>query len=75
MTSQESKEEIMMDLILWNTEEAAKFLGKFMHASEASLTTWRSTGKHDIPFIKVGGSVRYLKDDLIKWVEKRARGK
>ena len=57
----------MMDLILWSTEEAAKFLG----VSPASLTTWRSTGQHGIPFIKIGGSVRYLKGDLMKWVEKQ----
>lgn len=57
----------MMDLILWTAEEAAKFLG----VSPTSLATWRSTGQHGIPYIKIGGSVRYLKDDLMKWVDKQ----
>jgi len=57
----------MMDLILWSPDEAALFLG----VATTSLATWRSTGQHDIPFIKIGGSVRYLKDDLMKWVERQ----
>ncbi len=58
-----------MDVILWTAKEAAKFLG----VSHTSLATWRSTGQHDIPFVKIGGGVRYLKGDLMKWVENKRK--
>lgn len=61
-----------MDLKLWSTEKAAEFLKK----SPTSLTTWRSTGQHNIPFLKIGGTVYYHEDDLVKWVERqRKQGK
>jgi hypothetical protein len=48
-----------------NTEEAAKFLGK----APGTLVVWRSTKRYDLPYIKIGGSIRYDMDDLIAFVE------
>jgi Helix-turn-helix domain len=48
-----------------NTDEAAKFLGK----APATLVIWRSTKRYGLPYIKMGGSVRYAMDDLLAFVE------
>ena len=55
------------DLI--NERAAAEFLG----VSPGTLSVWRSTGRWAIPFIKVGGSVRYKRIDLERWLESRTR--
>jgi predicted DNA-binding transcriptional regulator AlpA len=34
---------------------------------------WRSTGRYNLPFIKIGRNVRYRRADLIAWLEKRTR--
>lgn len=48
-------------------EEAAKLLS----VSEGTLNRWRSTDKKDLPYIKVGGAIRYSVDDIERWVEKQ----
>ena len=48
-----------------NTEEAAKFLGK----APGTLVVWRSTRRYDLPYHKIGGSVRYSMADLIAFLE------
>lgn len=45
-----------------NTKETAKFLG----LSESYLRALRTKQNKIIPFIKIGSSVRYDKQDLIK---------
>lgn len=37
-----------------------------------TLAVWRSTGRHGIPFVKVGRSVRYRRADLLDWLESRS---
>lgn len=39
--------------------------------SENTLTTWRSTGRQQIPFVKVGHLVRYRPADVAAYVERR----
>ncbi len=41
---------------------------------EKSLIKWRSTGEHNIPFIKIGRNVRYRTKDLREWIEARVQG-
>lgn len=41
---------------------------------EKSLIKWRSTGEHNIPFIKIGRNVRYRTKDLREWIEKHVQG-
>jgi excisionase family DNA binding protein len=52
---------------LLSTVEAAAYLGLTPHA----LEVWRCTGRHQIPFIKVGRLVRYRQNDLDRWLESR----
>ncbi|MGL6213682.1 helix-turn-helix domain-containing protein [Billgrantia desiderata] len=52
---------------LLTSEEAAGFLG----LSAKTLATWRSTGRHALTFVKVGGRVRYRRQDLEAWLAGR----
>lgn len=45
---------------LYSPEEAAKYLG----VVENTLSVWRSTGRYNLPYIKVGRLVRYRLSDL-----------
>ena len=38
-----------------------------------TLGVWRSTGRYNLPFLKVGRAVRYRRADLLAWLEKRTR--
>ena len=38
-----------------------------------TLCTWRSTGRHNLPYVKVGRRVRYRVGDLLDWLEQRIR--
>lgn len=38
-----------------------------------TLSVWRSTGRYNLPFIKIGRKVRYRRGDLLAWVEARTR--
>lgn len=49
--------------------EAAAMLG----VSPGTLSVWRSTGRYNLPFVKVGARVRYRRADLQAWLEKRTR--
>lgn len=50
-------------------EDAAEYIG----VSPGTLSVWRSTGRYDLPFLKIGRSVRYRKADLDSWLERRTR--
>lgn len=45
---------------LLTREQAAEFLG----LKAATLATWASTQRYDLPYIKVGRAVRYRMSDL-----------
>lgn len=53
------------DLI--DTEAAAELLG----LAEGTLSVWRSTGRYNLPFIKVGRRVRYSRKALEAWLAGR----
>ena len=38
-----------------------------------TLSVWRSTGRYQIPFVKVGRNVRYRRDALEAWLAARTR--
>ena len=40
----------------------------------ATLCNWRTTGRHRLPYIKVGRLVRYRIADLAAWIAKRRTG-
>jgi hypothetical protein len=50
-----------------NEHGAAAFLG----IKPATLRVWRSTRRYDLPYIKVGRSVRYRPADLTAFVERQ----
>ena len=56
-------------LELLDEKEAARFLDN----SPGTLSVWRSTGRYNLPFIKIGRNVRYRRADLEAWLEKRTR--
>ncbi len=58
------------DNIIVDTAEAATLIC----TPEKSLIKWRSTGEHNIPFIKIGRNVRYRTKDLREWIEARVQG-
>ena len=45
---------------LLTPEQAAEFL----QVPVSTLAVWRSTGRVPLPYLKVGGRVRYRKDDI-----------
>lgn len=51
-------------------EQAAAAL---LTVAPGTLGVWRSTGRYNLPFLKVGRAVRYRRADLIAWLEKRTR--
>lgn len=65
----ELKKEIplLTDNDLLTEQQAAEILG----VNKGSLSVFRSTGRHQIPFVKVGRNVRYRRSDLEAWMEKR----
>ena len=52
---------------LLTDEEAAKILG----VTPGTLQVWRSTGRYKLPFVKVGRNVRYVRSNLIDWIQER----
>ena len=55
---------------LLTTEQAAEWLG----VTEGTLKVWRCQKRYSIPFIKVGGRVRYNPQDLENWLASRKVG-
>lgn len=52
---------------LLTPEQAAAVLG----LSVKTLATWRSTGRHALPFIRCGARIRYQRADLDAWLAGR----
>lgn len=48
-------------------DQAAEYLG----IAKQTLAVWRSKGRYDLPFIKMGRRVRYRKTDLDRFLEGR----
>lgn len=49
--------------------EAARILD----VKPGTLSVWRSVGRYNIPFIKIGRKVRYSRTALNAWIESRTR--
>lgn len=50
-----------------------KAAAEILDVTPGTLSVWRSTGRYNLPFVKVGRKVRYRKSDLLAWLEKRTR--
>ncbi|SFO38784.1 DNA binding domain-containing protein, excisionase family [Nitrosospira briensis] len=50
------------------TEPEAAFV---LDVEPGSLAVFRCTGRHEIPFLKIGRNVRYRRSDLEAWLTSR----
>lgn len=50
-----------------------KQAAEHLTVSPGTLSVWRSTGRYNLPFVKVGRMVRYRLSDLDAWLDARAR--
>lgn len=50
-----------------------KKAAEILAVEPGTLSVWRSTGRYNIPFIKVGRNVRYSRKALETWLESRTR--
>ena len=49
---------------LMKPDQAAEYL----QITSATLATWRSTNRRKLPFVKIGGQVRYRRQDLDQFI-------
>lgn len=42
-----------------------------LDVTPGTLAAWRSTGRYNLPFVKVGRKVRYRQVDLDNWLQMR----
>lgn len=47
--------------------------GVYLRTPKQTLVTWRCTGRVKIPYVKIGGSVRYRRSDLDAFVAANLR--
>jgi len=56
---------------LLDEQQTAAILG----LSPGTLSVWRSTGRYELAFVKIGARVRYRRCDLDAWLDSRVRAK
>ncbi len=56
-------------MTIYNTRQAAKFLG----LKPSTLEVWRSRGGAELPFVKLGRTVRYREIDLLNFINGNIR--
>jgi excisionase family DNA binding protein len=69
MTTQTLSQIVGRTRELLDEKQAAEHLT----VSPGTLSVWRSTGRYNLPFVKVGRMVRYRLSDLDAWLDARAR--
>jgi excisionase family DNA binding protein len=50
-----------------------KSAAELLDVTPGTLSVWRSTGRYNLPFVKVGRKVRYRRCDLEAWLQGRYR--
>jgi excisionase family DNA binding protein len=50
-----------------------KTAAAILDVSPGTLSVWRSTGRYNLPFLKIGRKVRYRRSDLDAWMTRRTR--
>ena len=45
----------------------------YLHISERTLAIWQSTGRYDLPCVKIGRLAMYRKADLDAFIERRTQ--
>jgi predicted site-specific integrase-resolvase len=51
-----------------------KEVSALLQVEEKTLAQWRSSGLVDLPFIKLGGMVRYEEEAIARFIDGRRRG-
>lgn len=46
---------------------------KILDVEEGTLSVWRSTGRYNLPYIKIGRKVRYREEDVLDFIESQIR--
>lgn len=69
MTAQTLSQIVARTRELLDEKQAADYLT----VSPGTLAVWRSTGRYNLPFVKVGRRVRYRIADLDAWLDARSR--
>lgn len=54
---------------LLDEKQAAEYIG----VAPGTLSVWRSRGRYQLPFVKVGHLVRYRRNALDAWLNSRTR--
>ena len=50
-----------------------KAAAALLDVSPGTLSVWRSTGRYNLPFLKIGRKVRYRRSALEAWMQARTR--
>jgi hypothetical protein len=58
------KTKIPFDQDRMNCQESADYLG----TKKGTLATWRSTGRHNLPYYRIGQEVFYRKSELDEFI-------
>lgn len=48
-----------------------KTAAAILDVSPGTLSVWRSTGRYNLPFLKIGRKVRYRRADILDWMKSR----
>lgn len=70
MQSTQSQSQISNPARLLTRAEAAQFLS----IAKRTLDKWACTGQFNLPYVKVGNSARYRREDLEAWIQSRTVG-
>ena len=64
-----SQQQLLRRQELLTRRQAAEYL----NLKPQTLAVWASTGRHQLPLVKIGRVVRYRRQDLDRFLEQRAR--
>jgi predicted DNA-binding transcriptional regulator AlpA len=53
---------------------SADAVSALLGVSIGTLAVWRSTRRYPLPFVKIGGLVRYREGDVAEFIDGRIRG-
>ena len=53
---------------LWKVADVAAFLG----VTQRTVRVWQT--RQRIPFVKIGGTVRFIRDDVVDWAARHREG-
>ena len=73
--TQEDKESMKNEVMAANSDDFfdCNYAAAFITSSPNTLQKWRSTGKHKIPFLKVGKKIYYYKRDLVAFMQSKLK--